>query len=162
MIPGPAARRRGQSGATLIEVALAVMLIGIALLSVIGLLFGVLVSSATHQDKVRVGNRATELAEDIDDMIYIGCDGADEGALYQSALDVGPDARYWEQIVEVRYLADAHQAEATWSETCPATDQGAQEITVSVTSKSHRSVTTDLVFTKRNTNCPEGIVGRKC
>ncbi|MCO5322458.1 MAG: hypothetical protein M9922_13775 [Microthrixaceae bacterium] len=155
-------RRRGQTGVTLLEVALAVMLIGIALLSVVGVLYAVMISSATHQDKVRVGNRATELAEKIDDMIYIPCDGADLGALYQSATDVGSDAPYWEEIVDVRYLADAGQAAPAWNDSCPANDQGAQEITVSVGSKSRRMITTELVFVKRDTTCPEGIVGRKC
>lgn len=155
-------RKRGQSGVTLIEVSLAVMLIGVALLSVIGLLYAVVVSSGTHQDKVRAGNRATELAEHIDDMIYISCDGADEGALYQSALDVGANAPYWEQIVQVRFLTNADQPAPDWSDSCPANDQGAQEVTVSVESKGRGMVTTELVFVKRDTTCPEGIVGRKC
>lgn len=155
-------RGRGQSGASLLEVALAVMLIGIALLSVTGLLYAVLVSSASHQEKVRSGNRATELAEKIDDMIYIPCDGADLGALYKSALDVSADAPYWEEVVQVRYLADADNPAPDWSASCPAVDQGAQEVTVSVKSKSRNMARTELVFVKRDTTCPEGIVGRKC
>ncbi|MCZ7628333.1 MAG: hypothetical protein M5U19_04395 [Microthrixaceae bacterium] len=95
-------------------------------------------------------------------MIYIPCAGADEGALYESALDSGADARYWEQIVKVRYLSDADQAASLWSDSCPASDQGAQEVTVSVRSKTRDVVTTELVFVKRDTACPEGIVGRKC
>ena len=153
---------RGQSGATLLEVALAVMLIGIGLLSVLGMLYAVLMASATHQDKVRVGNRATELAEAIDDMTYIPCPGADEGSLYWSALELGPDATYIEQILEVDYLASSEQASASWSDECPASDQGAQRVTVSVKARDRGQMHTELVFVKRDTRCPEGTVGRKC
>lgn len=160
--PDATARQRGQAGVTLLEVALAVMLIGVALLSVVGVLYAVLVSSASHQYKVSAGNRATELAEQIDDMIYIPCPGADLGALYESALDVSAASPYWEQIVQVRYLADADQASADWADSCPSSDQGAQQVTVAVTPKARDVAATELVFVKRDTRCPEGIVGRKC
>ena len=90
----PHAHHRGQSGVTLLEMALAVLLIGISLLSLIGLLYAILVSSATHQEKIRTGNRASEIAERIDEMIYIPCPGAGGTNLYQGALDHSPDRKY--------------------------------------------------------------------
>lgn len=155
-------RLRGQSGVTLVEVALAVMLIGLSLVSVVGLLYAVMVTSATHQDKVRTGNRATELAEDIDDMIYIPCPGADQGALYQSALDASSSAIYIERILEVKYLASDTDPSDSWLDSCPADDQGAQRITVSVQAHGRGNLESELTFVKRDTRCPEGIVGRKC
>lgn len=155
-------RLRGQSGVTLVEVALAVMLIGLSLVSVVGLLYAVMVTSATHQDKVRTGNRATELAEDIDDMIYSPCPGADEGALYRSALDLSQGATYTEEILDVQYLASADDPSDSWADSCPANDQGAQRITVSIEARGRGNIESELTFVKRDTRCPEGIVGRKC
>ncbi|MFV0315921.1 MAG: prepilin-type N-terminal cleavage/methylation domain-containing protein [Microthrixaceae bacterium] len=153
---------RDQSGVSLIEVTIAVMLIGIALLATLSLLYAIVLTSGTHQSKVRVGNRAAELAEAIDDMDYIPCPGADQGALYESALNLATDATYTEEIVDVQYLASDDDPVAAWSDTCPDPDQGAQRVTVSVQARTRGQVSTELVFVKRDTRCPEGIVGRKC
>ena len=158
----PHAHHRGQSGVTLLEMALAVLLIGISLLSLIGLLYAILVSSATHQEKIRTGNRASEIAERIDEMIYIPCPGAGGTNLYQGALDHSPDRKYDESITDVSFLVSGSASSPSWSAGCPGTDQGAQRVTVRVDSRLQSGTNSDLVFIKRDMTCPDGIAGGEC
>lgn len=157
-----AARLRGQSGASLIEIAIAVMIIGISLLSLVSLLYTIMASSASHRATVRTGDRASEVAEAIDGQLYVACPASANPLVYQSALDTATNRLYDESIVKIEFLQSQAASTPTWG-TCPAGgDQGAQRITLEITARSKPTLTSRVVFVKRDTTCPAGLSEGTC
>lgn len=145
-----------QRGSSLIEVCLAIMLIGISVLALTGLLYTIIASSSSHRATVRSANRAAEVAEAVEDLTYIGCPSASNpsSALYKSVLDVDASRKFDEQIVGVEYLADRSVSNSTWLSSCPTSDQGAQRVTVKVTTRQRPVVSSTVVLIKRDRTCP--------
>ena len=158
MAPAPI---RDQRGVTLIEVLIAVALMGISLLALAGLVMTTIASSATLRATVRASTEATEVAERIDEFIYVPCpDASTVPSLYGSAFDLTPGRLFDEQLVSVEYLKDRTQSvsdAAAWQASCPTVDQGAQRITIRATTRSTPKLSTDLTFVKRDDRCPSGV-----
>jgi prepilin-type N-terminal cleavage/methylation domain-containing protein len=159
----PRARRarRSQAGVSLVELLIAISIMGVMLLALAGLIMASMASSATHRATVRAGTEATEVAERIDDLSYIPCPYAQEVAsLYGSAFDVSPGRLFDETLVSIQYLKDRSRstADATaWQPSCPATDQGAQRITIRVTNRTSPTLSSELTLVKRDDRCPAGV-----
>lgn len=151
---------RGQAGVTLLEVALAVFLFGTVAITLLTLIYGALVASGSHKAHVRAGERATELAEQIDDLNYVPCPVAADpnGATYEGVLDVGPDREFDEQIEQIEYLQDSAPESPVFQSGCPSEEQGAQQVTVRVTTRSKPLITKEVVLVKRDNRCPAGLV----
>lgn len=143
---------------------MAISVMSITLLSLFSLLYTIIAGSAVHRATVRAGERASQIAEGIDRLYYIGCPGADApGAkLYESALQT-TGGKFNERIAKVEFLQDRSAKSSSWATSCVnAGDQGAQRVTLEVTTRDAPKVTSRLVFVKRDTTCPVGFVESTC
>ncbi len=80
--------------------------------------------------------------------------------LYGSAFDATPSRTFDETLVSIEFLKDRSMATtdaAAWQSTCPVADQGAQRITIRVTTKSMPRLSSTLTFVKRDERCPSGV-----
>lgn len=152
---------RGESGVTLLETLIAVLLMGISLLALASLVMTTIAASATHRATVRAGTDATEVAERIDGMDYVPCPAAGTvSSLYGAAFDLTPSRVFDERLLEVQFLKDRSlpvSDAASWQVTCPATDQGAQKLTIRATTRTSPVLSSDLTFVKRDDRCPAGV-----
>lgn len=163
-----AADRDGEAGETLIELLATIILMGIAITALLTTTLAVIVSSHGHRRRVQAENEATTVVETIDRMPYVACAGP---TAYEDALDSVPE-RFEAEIQSVRHLASSTATTASYQASCPGgVDQGAQQITVRMTSPGAYTVHADVVLVKRDDTCPSDpatvtglglLVGDRC
>ena len=151
-----AAERDGESGETLVELLMTVFLMGTAIVALLATTLAVIVSAHGHRRRVRAENEATSVIETIDRMAYVPCAEPDD---YEIALDSVPD-QYVGEISEVRYLVSRSSSTASYQSSC-STDQGSQEITVTITVPGRYTVHADVVMVKRDDTCPTDATTRE-
>lgn len=159
--------RGAESGETLIELLMTVVLLGLAIVAIITTLTTLVVASNSHRRRVRSANEATTVVESLQRAAYVNCAGTGSyGAALDSALRLGPGAgtadpqshNYDITITRVRYLANKAAPTPSFGAAC-GTDQGVQEITLKVESPHQNFVSEEIVFMKRS---PCDDVGVSC
>ena len=144
-------RRAGvhdQRGETLIELMVAVLIMGTAIVAILGAIAASIRTSAQHRESVRAGNAATMIAELIETAPYVPCESN-----YSSAYAAPNYQKPAEFTVSVRvtYLASKTTSTPTFngSGCTTANDQGLQEVTITVRSSRAGGMTETVTLAKR-------------
>lgn len=132
--------RRGDSGETLLELIIAVVILGIAGVAIVGGFATVILVSDYHRKEATAGTAAHDYAEAIETAVASGG--------YKSSCTPGyaytPPAGFTAQISAVRFWTGS-----AFQSTCDASaDQGLQQVTVQVSSTDKRA-TEQLVIVVR-------------
>jgi type II secretory pathway pseudopilin PulG len=153
----PGARRaRSERGETLIELMATMILLGICITALVASLITAIQTSATHRRIIRTGNETINVVEVIRGMAYVPCATTTTyGTTNNIAGYTVPQPDFTVEITQIRWLTSNTASPAVWkvpgSGCTAANDQGAQQITVRVTSKSGPgTIRRSLTFVKRN------------
>lgn len=141
------ARGRGESGETLIEIVLTVFIVAVALSAIVLGIFTMIRTSSQHRRAVRASNEAMSIAEMIDGAPYVKVTAPGECA---KANPYFPPAGYVEPAnttvtVTRRNLQNRTANPPVYAAGCPAEDQGAQELTVTVRQADSKGAVTEKV-----------------
>jgi hypothetical protein len=134
---------RGAAGETLIELMVTILIIGTAIVTLLGAISTMIIQSSVHRGQVRVANEATFVAELIQNANYVSCAGASSySAAYGGGNWSPPNSQYQLTVSTPLYLQDnggptnnTVPFKPTFGPTCVNTggvDLGAQEIKVTV------------------------------
>lgn len=136
----------GERGETLLELVIAVAILGVAMVAILGGLFTSILVSGLHRDQANAGEYIRDYAEAIENKIaggsYVAC-----ATNYSPGYT--PPAGYTAQVKSVRYWTGS-----AWSTTC-GTDTGLQQLTLKMTTPDSR-VTETLVIVVRKP-CGPGV-----
>jgi type II secretory pathway pseudopilin PulG len=156
-----ARRNRSEAGELLIETLMTVAIIGISFVAVFSAVF-TSIRIADYASKISKADavvRAYAEAMKAPDgaSAYVPCTVAGGTVSYPAAMNPWtPPAQYSQYsatIKQIRYLTGYAAGVPTWSATCPATDLGSQEITLSATGPINDPAvrgTETVVITKRD------------
>ena len=143
---------RADRGETLLELLIAVAILGIVVVAIIGTLFTSILVSDSHAKQATAQEYVHDYAEAIENVVagggYVSCATI---STYQSPTGFALPTGYTKSVKSVQYWSGT-----TWNSTC---DSGVQQITVSVSSSDNRA-TEQLVFVVRKpcgtgaTPCP--------
>jgi type II secretory pathway pseudopilin PulG len=142
---GGAATR--EAGETLLEILMTIAIVAIAFVAIQGAIFTALRASDYHRKdtnaSVILRNYAETMKASSGTYQYVPCAAAGGTVSYPAApASLTADAAgYTPRITQIRYLANDTTVTPTWQATCPATDFGAQELTLRVDSPSGDPVT---------------------
>jgi type II secretory pathway pseudopilin PulG len=130
--------RKNQSGETLVETLITVAVVGIAFVAILGGVWTALRVSDYHRKSTTaeliLRNYAETMKQRNNTYAYVPCTTAGGSVTYPAYVPGAPYTGYHASITKIRYLNDAANATGapTFQDTCPATDQGAQELTLMV------------------------------
>ncbi|MFC4332560.1 type II secretion system protein [Streptomyces andamanensis] len=137
---GPARRqrrRRGEEGETLVEVLVAVVLMGVAFVIILGGMGTAIVSSVTQQKVTGADSVVRSAAEKIVGAPYVSCAGSYDTPGPPAGYTVTVEVEYWDGV-------------GAFDRLCPAADTGVQKVTLTVHSTGPRPVRdTTLEVVKR-------------
>ncbi len=155
---------RDERGETLVEIMVAVVFMGLVVVSLLGGLFTLIKVADVNTQKTRSSVALQSYAEQIKQPVtaavtgatYVPCAGTSSYGTFSGALPTG----YTVEVTGVKhlsgYVVDGPFRKPQFGTTCTAaTDLGLQQITVKVDTgdRAHR-VRDTVVITKRNTTCP--------
>jgi len=132
-------------GETLLEILVAVVLLGVAVVSVVGALLTTVQMSDLHRKQASAAATARDYAETVERRVaaggYVSC--APASAYLPSVVGFGTPAGYTATTTSVRYWTGTG-----WGSTCAA-DQGLQLASVEVRSVDGRAVERSVVVLRR-------------
>lgn len=117
-------RRQSERGDTLVEVLMAVIVVGVAF---VGILMGLGTSirlSGVDRSNANIRTLLTSSAESVKSQPYVPCPGVN-GSSYNPASGVTVPSGYYLEINELKFWNGT-----SFQTTCPATDQGLQLVGV--------------------------------
>jgi prepilin-type N-terminal cleavage/methylation domain-containing protein len=134
---------RGDAGFTLVEVLLAVAILGISVVTVIGGMMTLI--TVTHQDRGKADGQIAirRYADFVMDQPYVACPASaayGNGYTDNGWIPTAPDVTYWRPTGSGRT--------GTFG-ACPTTDTGIQRVTLTVASIDDPGTTLTLVVVKR-------------
>ncbi|GAA2663722.1 type II secretion system protein [Streptomyces lunalinharesii] len=112
-------RRRGEEGETLIEVLVAVVLIGVAFVTIIGGIGTALISSVTQQKVTSADSVIRSAAEKVVSDPYVSCASSYETPTPPAGYTVAVTIEYWDGV-------------GAFGRSCPTADTGVQRVTLTV------------------------------
>lgn len=129
-----------ESGETLVEILMTIVIVGVSFVAILGAIFTLLRVSDYHAKTstadVIVRNFAETMKQAGGTAAYIPCTTAGSEVTYPPAAWASTIAKYPHysaDITNIRYIsAYSATGQPTWQDTCPATDLGAQELTLFV------------------------------
>ncbi|GGY14813.1 type II secretion system protein [Streptomyces xanthochromogenes] len=119
---GPARRprpRRGEEGETLVEVLVAVVLMGVAFVTILGGIGTAIISSVTHQKVTSADSVIRSAAEKVVSDPYVSCASGYETPTPPTAYTVTLKIEYWDGV-------------GAFVQSCPTADTGVQKVTLTV------------------------------
>lgn len=129
--------RSDDRGETLIELLVALTILGIALVAVIGALAASITMSDVHRKQSTAGAEVRNYAEQVENYAagtgYAAC--ALPSAYAAATVGYAAPAGYSATPSAIRYWTGS-----AWSASCPATDTGLQQLTLAVSSTDTRAV----------------------
>ena len=124
-----------EAGETLVEIMVTVAVVGIAFVAILGGIWTAIRVSDYHRKittaDVILRNFAEQVKERSGTYAYHPCVGGTSPD-YDVYVPPAPNTTYTATVVARRYLTGYSAGQPTWSNTCPATDLGAQELTLRV------------------------------
>lgn len=154
----------GERGETLIELIVTVLLLGTAIVTLLGALFSVVVLVGRHRSNVATSSRVTEIVETVQRAQYVPCTASPGPTAAYAGLFSSDRA----SVYSVKYLENATANPAVFTTTCPATDQGVTEIVIEVErGQGTGRVVTRQTILKRADDCPASmtastVAGQRC
>jgi len=119
-------------GETLLELLIAVVIMGIAVVAIVGGLAASTLVSDQHRKAATAGSYARDYAEAVKSMPYVSCASA---SAYPVPAGFGLPAGYAATVQAVRYWSGS-----AWQASCPGLgDVGLQQVTVQVASSDGRA-----------------------
>ncbi|MCZ7535844.1 MAG: type II secretion system GspH family protein [Acidimicrobiia bacterium] len=150
---GTVARRRGAGGFTLPEMIVTIAILGIAIVGMVGGLFGLVVARETHRQVARAGAYVLTYAEAVKAAAYEDC--TTSGA-YSGVTAAAPS--YELTVLAVECWNGDQPATFTAGSAPGAVDSGAQRVALSVSgptgAPASKQVTETVVVLKRNAAAP--------
>jgi prepilin-type N-terminal cleavage/methylation domain-containing protein len=138
--------RSDDRGETLIELLVALAILGIALVAVVGALAASITMSDIHRKQSTAGAEVRNYAEQVENYVagtgYAAC--AAPATYVAATVGYTAPAGYSATPVRVRYWSGS-----AWSASCPASDTGLQELTLSVRSTDTRAVESVVVVLRK-------------
>lgn len=119
---GPARRprlRRGEEGETLVEVLVAVVLMGIAFVTILGGIGTAIISSVTQHKVTSADSVIRSAAEKVVSDPYVSCASGYETPTPPAGYTVTVSIEYWDGV-------------GTFGGTCPTADTGVQKVTLTM------------------------------
>ena len=152
----------GQRGFTLIEVMMAVAVLGLTLVGAVAGSVAVGTATVLNMNQVQSGLLVTNVSERLERTPYINCATA---ASYASALPLA--TKYSATIVSVEYLANKNADPQVFQSSCPGNpDQGIQRVTIRVSPATGGIGRKELMkFYMRRSTCPTPwptVAGQTC
>ncbi|MFJ8013469.1 prepilin-type N-terminal cleavage/methylation domain-containing protein [Streptomyces sp. NPDC096339] len=120
--PAPARRpwrRRGEEGETLVEVLVAVVLIGVAFVAILGGMGTAIISSVTQQKVTGADSVIRSAAEKVVSAPYVPCASGYETSAPPAGYTVTVEIEYWDGV-------------GAFGAPCPTADTGVQKVTLTV------------------------------
>ncbi|MFF4323358.1 prepilin-type N-terminal cleavage/methylation domain-containing protein [Streptomyces sp. NPDC001568] len=127
---GPARRPRrprGEEGETLVEVLVAVVLMGVAFVAIFGGMGTAIISSVTQQKVTGADSVIRSAAEKVVGAPYVSCARGYETPTPPAGYTVTVTIEYWDGV-------------GAFGPTCPTADTGVQKVTLTVHSTGPHSV----------------------
>ncbi|MFE2327120.1 prepilin-type N-terminal cleavage/methylation domain-containing protein [Streptomyces sp. NPDC059385] len=128
---GPARRRprrpRGEEGETLIEVLVAVVLMGVAFVAILGGMGTAIISSVTQQKVTGADSVVRSAAEKVLSAPYVSCAPGYGTPEPPAGYTVTVEVEYWDGV-------------GAFGPSCPTADTGVQKVTLTVHSTGPRPV----------------------
>lgn len=144
----------GDRGETLLELVIALMIIGIAVVAIVGGLVSSIMMSDVHRKQATAGAAVHDYAEAVEGMVagggYVACAGT--GA-YAAPAGFAVPAGYTAGVVGVRYWTGTG-----WSPGC-GTDTGAQQVTLHVASADERADEQLVIVVRKPCGLSDAICG---
>jgi prepilin-type N-terminal cleavage/methylation domain-containing protein len=144
-----AARRlRRDDGVTLVEILVAVSILGIALVTLMGGLWTAIVSSDQHRKEASAGVALRTYAEAVQNASYTGC--ATTSTYAPAAVGFTTPGGYTASVTTAEYWhpSGTDPNTGTFDTTC-STDQGLERLTLSVASSDSRATETIQVLKRK-------------
>jgi type II secretory pathway pseudopilin PulG len=144
----PPGARTGDRGETLIELVVAVAIMGVAVVALVGGLGTAILMSDVHRKQAVAGANVRAFAEAVAASVAASPSGyvvncADPRGPYAASFT--PDAGYAAEVLVVRYLTTGN----AFVDTCVGDDIGVQRVTLRVRSNDGRAVETlDVIVRK--------------
>lgn len=123
--------RTDERGESLLELLIAVVIMGIAVVAIVGGLSAATLVSDQHRKEATAGSYARDYAEAVKSMSYTDCATS---AAYPAPAGLGLPAGYAASVAAVKYWNGT-----TWAATCTTPDVGLQQVTVQVASSDQRA-----------------------
>ena len=127
--------RRRDEGETLLEVLVALVILGVAAVAIVGAMTVSVKVSDIHRKQSAASADVRDYAEAIEKTVaagnYKACAGTGDYAVYT------PDGAYQASIVSVQYGTTTNPP--GWTGTCPSPDTGVQQLTLQVASTDNRA-----------------------
>ncbi|MFJ8159443.1 prepilin-type N-terminal cleavage/methylation domain-containing protein [Streptomyces sp. NPDC096136] len=120
-------RRRGEEGETLVEVLVAVVLIGVAFVAILGGMGTAIISSAKQQQVTGADAVIRSAAEKVVSAPYVSCARGYETPTPPTGYTVAVEIEYWDGV-------------GAFGRSCPTADTGVQKVTLTVRSTGPRPV----------------------
>ncbi|MFQ6144211.1 type II secretion system protein [Streptomyces seoulensis] len=120
-------RHRGEEGETLVEVLVAVVLIGVAFVTILGGIGTAIVSSVTQQKVTTADSVVRSAAEKVVGDPYVSCARGYETPAPPAGYTVTVEVEYWDGV-------------GAFGRPCPTADTGVQKVTLTVRSTGPRPV----------------------
>lgn len=153
-------RRSDERGETLIEIMATVLLVGLAIVAILGTIFVAVKVTQSHRKSTKSSNQAFDFAEELlrtdAEQPYQPCDAGTPNYAYSLS-----QPGYAVSVVDIEYLVSQATATQSWQATCPATDQGLQKLTIRVVSPPDVEEVETIQVIKRNRTCGDGR-GEQC
>lgn len=143
---------RGDRGETLVELLVAVVVMGIAVVVIVGGFATVITMSDQHRKQATAGAYVRDYAEAIENTVagggYVACAGT---ATYKSPAGFSVPSGYAASVGSVRYWSGA-----AWQASC-GTDTGLQQLTVQVASADGRASEQLTVVLRKPCGLPDAL-----
>lgn len=147
-------RNRNESGESLVEIILTVVLISTTIVALVTALFTVVASSSASKRRAQAANEATTVVETIDRAVYVNCAGV---GTYNAALSTVPTPGFTPTIVSVKHIADPAASTPSWGGCPGGGDKGLQQITVRIESTQRSKAASTVTVVKRRAVCPASV-----
>ncbi len=133
------ARGGAEAGDTLVELMITVAILGVSMVAILGGIWATLRSADYNSKSSSADTVLRAFAETMnegratDTYHYVPCTTAGGQVPYPTYTPAAPYDHYTATITKIRYLNGYSGDEPVWSDTCPASDGGLQELTLKVT-----------------------------
>jgi Tfp pilus assembly protein PilV len=147
-------RALGQDGDTLVEILVALTILGIAVVAILGAMGASVISTDVAMKQAHAETTLRSWVEDLasPDTAYVECATTGAAGYSASAVGVSVPAGMTATITAVAFWDGASTSPATFGSapgSCPTSDQGLQRLSLRVASSDGKAAKTDTMLKRR-------------